>query len=135
MRYPAGVRLWRLLPPSLVPVVGVAIPTMVPGNPHIVTSGLRSTVLDVNAGRSDANPNLSGGRAAEDQRAYKNQSHQSFKNHTKISFSTYTRNTHCYPKRFSAPQPGVSGKRVGRTGQPPFSACGGPSCAASSAVY
>src|ERR1035441_5947613 len=46
--------------------------------------------------------------------------------------------TPLYPllsKRFSAPQPGVWGERVGRTGQPYLQACGGPSCAAKSAVY
>src|ERR1035441_1227737 len=62
---------------------------MVPGNPHMVTAGRRSTPLDVNAGRSDANYNL-GRRRAQGQRAYKNQSHQSFKNHTTISSSPYT---------------------------------------------
>src|ERR1019366_2113282 len=39
MRYPAGTRTWRLFPPSLLPTVSVAIPTMVPGHPHMVTAG------------------------------------------------------------------------------------------------
>src|ERR1017187_8894493 len=35
-------------------------------------------------------------------------------------FSSIHRYTHCCPKRFSAPQPGVWGERVGRTGHPSF---------------
>src|ERR1035441_1384719 len=62
---------------------------MVPGNPHMVTAGRRSAPLDVNPGWSDANHNL-GRRRAQGQCAYKNQSHQSFKNHTTISSSPYT---------------------------------------------
>jgi hypothetical protein len=113
MRYPAGTRLWTLLPPSLIPGVSVAIPTLVPGNPHMVTAGSPPTLLDVNTGWSDANHNI-GRCGAEGQRGCKNQSHQSFKNHTTISFSPYTVMPYYYPKRFSAPQPGVSGERVGR---------------------
>src|ERR1039457_3898932 len=89
MRYPALVRLWRHFPPSLVPRVSVAVPTMVPGNPHMVAAGSPPAPLDVNPGWSDANYNL-GRRGAQGQRAYKNQSHQSFKNHTTISSSPYT---------------------------------------------
>src|ERR1039457_5981375 len=66
---PALVRLWRLFPSSLVPGVSVAIPTMVSGNPHMVTAGSPPAPLDVNPGRSDANPNL-GRRGAPGPRAY-----------------------------------------------------------------
>src|ERR1017187_10026926 len=89
MRYPALVRLWRHFPPSLVPSVSVAIPTMVPGNPHMVTAGSPTAPLDMNPGWRYANHNL-GRRGAHGQRAYKNQSQQSFKNHTNISSSPYT---------------------------------------------
>src|ERR1035441_1503568 len=90
MRDPALTRPWRHFPPSLVPSVSVAIPTMVPGNPYMITAGWRSTPLDANAGWSDTNHNLGGGCGTEGQRAYKNQSQQSFKNHTNISSSPYT---------------------------------------------
>jgi hypothetical protein len=43
----------------------------------------------MNPGWRYANHNL-GGRRAQGQRADKNQSHQSFKNHTNISFFPYT---------------------------------------------
>src|ERR1019366_1084568 len=89
MRYPAGISLWTLFPPSLVPRVSVAIPTLVAGDPHMVTAGSPPVPLDVNAGWSDANHNL-GGRGAQGKSTYKNQPQQSFKNHTNISFFPYT---------------------------------------------
>src|ERR1035438_9431873 len=90
MRDPALVRLWRHFPPSLVPSVSVAIPTMVPGNPYMITAGRGATPLDTNPGWRNADHNLGGGRGTEGQRAYKNQSQQSFKKHTNISSSPYT---------------------------------------------
>src|ERR1051326_2719869 len=39
MRDPAAVWLRRLFPPSRGPDVGVAVPTLVPGNPDVATAG------------------------------------------------------------------------------------------------
>jgi len=80
MRYPVGMRTWRLFPPSRGPDVGVAIPTMLPGNPYVVTTGWWRPPLDHCMWRPDPNYNI-GGAGAESQRTHKNQSHQSFKNH------------------------------------------------------
>src|ERR1035441_5818664 len=86
MRYPVGTRAGRLFPPSLVPGVSVAIPTLVPGNPHMVTGGARRPPLDDCTRWRQANHNI-GSHGAEGQGACKKQSHQSLKNHTKLSFS------------------------------------------------
>src|ERR1019366_1601787 len=70
MRYPAGMPPWRLFPPSRAPGVSVAIPTLVPGNPPIVTAGRRPPRFDYSTGWRDANHNI-GRRGAEGQRACK----------------------------------------------------------------
>ena len=46
MRYPAAMRPWRLFPPSREPGVTLAIPTLVPGNPNMVTAGPRRPSFD-----------------------------------------------------------------------------------------
>jgi hypothetical protein len=86
MRYPVGTRPWRLFPPSPVPGVSVAIITMVPGNPHMVTAGPPHPPFSYSTGWRDANYNI-GRRSAEDQRACKNQSYQSLKKHNTLSVS------------------------------------------------
>ena len=92
MSYPVGTRTWRLFPPSRGPGVGVAIPTLVPGNPHMVTAGRRRPLLDYNTRWRDANHNI-GRHGTEDHRACKNHSDQSFKNHKHTPFlSTKLRN-------------------------------------------
>src|ERR1039458_4397533 len=89
MRYPMGMPPWRLFPPSRTPGVSVAIPTMVPGYPHMVRAGPRRPPLHYDMGWPDANHNFRRRRGAEDQRARKHQSDQSLKNHYKLSFSDY----------------------------------------------
>jgi hypothetical protein len=51
----------------------------------MVTAGRRRPFLDFNARGRNANHNI-GRRGAEGQRAYKNQSDQSLKNHNTLSF-------------------------------------------------
>ncbi len=80
MRYPPGMRAGRLLPSSLSPDVSTAIPTVVPGNPHMLTAGRGAPSLDYYMRRPDANHNICG-RGAESQRACKDQSDQTLKNH------------------------------------------------------
>src|ERR1019366_1972361 len=125
VRDPALVRLWRHFPPSLVPSVSVAIPTMVPGNPHMVTAGSPTGPLDMNPGWRYANHNL-GRRGAQGQRAYKNQSQQSFKNHTNISSSPYTAIPTAVQTFQRAPA-GCMGRKGGPNRSTFLQACGGPS--------
>jgi hypothetical protein len=80
MGYPMGTGPRRLFPPSRGPDVSVAFPTMVPGNPHMVTAGPRRTPLVYSMGWRDANHNIDG-CGVERERACKNQSDQSFKKH------------------------------------------------------
>src|SRR5450756_1527221 len=88
MRYPVGTRTRRLFPPSLVPTVSVAIPTLVPGNPHMLTARCPPPPLIHRSRWPDANHHV-GRYGAEGQRACKNQSQQSLKKHNNFSFSPY----------------------------------------------
>lgn len=81
VRNPAGVRTWRLFPPAGIPGVGIAIPAMVPANPHIARTGCRSPRFDYSYGWPYLNHNF-GGRGAKGQRSRKNQSDQTLINHT-----------------------------------------------------
>src|ERR1039458_10236220 len=85
MRYPAGTWPWRLFPPSRGPGVRVAIPTLVSGNPDMVTAGRRRPLLDLNTGRRAFNHNI-GRDIGEGHRARQNQPEQSFKNHNTLLF-------------------------------------------------
>jgi hypothetical protein len=71
MRYPTGMWPRWLLPPSRVPCVSIAIPTVVSVNPHIARSGRHPPRFDYSRGRRDANHNF-GHRGAEGQPACKN---------------------------------------------------------------
>jgi len=117
MRHPAGIPLWTLFPPSLVPGVSVAIPTLVSGNPHMVTAGSPPALLDMNPGWRDANHNL-GGRRPQGQGTNKDQSHQSFKNHITISFYAIHRATALLSKTFQRAPAGCMGRKGGPNGQP-----------------
>jgi hypothetical protein len=83
MCHPVGMVPWRPFPPSRAPDVGVAIPTMVPGDPNIFTAGRRPPPFDYSMGWPDANHNIAR-RSAEGQRARKNQSDQSRQNHSTL---------------------------------------------------
>ena len=83
MRYPAGVRPWRLFPPAWGPGVGVSIVTMVPGDPYMVTAGPRPPCLVYRYGWPEANHKVAP-KSAESQRACENQSDQSFHKHNTL---------------------------------------------------
>ena len=87
VRYPAGTRPWWQFPPPCVPGVGIAIPTVVPGNPHMVGAGGRPPRFDYSRGWRDAHHNF-GHRGAESQPACKNQTDQSLINHNNSPFLT-----------------------------------------------
>jgi hypothetical protein len=86
MRFPTGMRPWRLFPPSRGPGVSVAIPAMVPGNPHMVGARWATPILDYDTRWRDANHNFSRQRA-EGQRTCKNQSDQPSRKHNTLSHS------------------------------------------------
>src|ERR1700690_782735 len=77
MRYPAGMWPRRLFPPARGPGVSVAIGRMVAGNPHMVAAGPVLPPLVLSMGRSDADHHLFS-QGAEDQRARKHQTDQTF---------------------------------------------------------
>src|SRR5450759_258352 len=111
MRYPVGTRTWRLFPPSLVPTVSVAIPCLLPGNPHVLTAGRPPPPLIHSTGWPDANHHV-GRRGAEGQRACKNQSQQSLKKHNNFSFSQYQTANQSSGRRTTTPF-SVSGRGRG----------------------
>jgi hypothetical protein len=80
MLHPAGVPPWGLFPPSGVPRVSIAIPAMVPVNPHIAAAGRRPTRFDYGTRWRETNHNLRR-RGAEGQRSSKNQSDQTLIHH------------------------------------------------------
>jgi hypothetical protein len=84
MRFPTGMRPWRLFPPSRGPGVSVAIPPMVPGNPHMVGTRWTTPILDYDTRWRDADQDL-GRQRAEGKRTCKNQSNQSSRKHNTLS--------------------------------------------------
>jgi hypothetical protein len=81
VRYPVLVRLRRHLPASGVPLIRVAVPTMIPVNPHVIPAGRRPAMLDNSDWRTKTNDNI-GSRGAESQRTGKNNSNQPFMKHS-----------------------------------------------------
>jgi hypothetical protein len=73
VRYPVLMRLRRHLPTSGIPLVGVAVPTMIPANPHVIAAGRRSAILDDGNWWTKTNYNV-GSRGAESQRTGENNS-------------------------------------------------------------
>jgi hypothetical protein len=80
VRYPALVRLRRHLPASGIPLISVAVPTMIPVNPYVIAAGRRSAMLDDSNWWTQTNYNVSS-RGAESQRTGKNNSDQPFMKH------------------------------------------------------
>ena len=94
MGYPVGTHPWWLFPPSLDPNVMSAIPIVISLNPHMVAARPRAPPLDHHARWRDANHNLAC-HSAEGQRACKNQSDHSLKNHR--GHSPSFRNARAWP--------------------------------------
>ena len=74
--------LWRLFPTSAVPGVGVAIPTMISGDPDVLAARPRPTFLDNKMRWTYANDNVCHDRA-DCHRTHKYQSSEALK-HTRI---------------------------------------------------
>jgi hypothetical protein len=81
VRYPALVRLRRHLPASGGPYISVAVPTLIPVNPHVIAAGRRPAMLDDSYWWTKTNYNVSS-RGAESQRTGKNNSDQPFMKHS-----------------------------------------------------
>jgi hypothetical protein len=58
--HPTGARPWTLLPSSGHPLIRVALPTLIAGNPHIVAAGRPIPPLAVGPRRSNANHEIRG---------------------------------------------------------------------------
>jgi len=80
VRYPSGVRTRPGLPSAAFPSIGVPAPTMIAGNPHMVSTGRRRPSLDSSEGRRDSNHDIGGWRA-ECQYSSENTPHQSSTKH------------------------------------------------------
>jgi len=88
VRYPALVRLGRHLPASGAPYISVAVPTMIPVNPHVIAAGRRPAMLDDGNWWTKTNYNISS-RGAESQRTGENNSDQPFMKHNFPFLVTY----------------------------------------------
>ena len=73
VRYPALVRLRRHLPASGGPHISIAVPTMIPVNPHVIAAGRSPAMLDYGDWWTKTNYNV-GSRGAESQRTGENNS-------------------------------------------------------------
>lgn len=58
MRYPAPMGLWRLFPAARSPGISFAIPSVVSGDPHMVTAGCRPASLNHSMRRGNAYYNI-----------------------------------------------------------------------------
>jgi hypothetical protein len=88
VRNPALVWLRRHLPASGVPLISVAVPTMIPVNPHVIAAGGRPAMLDDGDWWTKTNYNICR-RGAESQRTGKNNSDQPFMKHSFPFLVTY----------------------------------------------
>ena len=80
MGYPVGAGPRRLFPSSGSPNVGVAVPTVIPGDPHMGTAGPRTPIFDYDMGWRDADYHI-GRRGAKGQHSRKHKAGQSFQTH------------------------------------------------------
>jgi hypothetical protein len=95
VRYPALVRLRRHLPTSAGPYISIAIPTVIPVNPHVIAAGRSPAMLDNSDWWTKTNYNVSS-RGAESQRTGKNNSDQPFMKHSfsfLVTYRTSSRNS------------------------------------------
>jgi hypothetical protein len=74
VRNPALVGLWRHLPASSAPDIGIAVPTMIPIYPNVIAAGRRAPSFDDRNRRPQLNYDV-GSRGAKSQRARKNNSY------------------------------------------------------------
>ena len=79
--HPSGVRARRQFPSSWDPHIGIAIPTMVAGDPNMIPAGSHSTPLNDLMRWSNPNYNL-GSRGAEGQPNSENESNQTLTEHS-----------------------------------------------------
>ena len=86
MRYPPAMRPWWFFPPSLDPHVTLAIPIVISLNPYVIAARWMTAIFENDVGWRDANHHL-GCRRDDSQRAGKNQSNQSLRNHNMLSLS------------------------------------------------
>src|ERR1700722_237418 len=80
MRYPALVRPRRHLPSSGLPLIGVAVPVVIPVNPHMIAARRSPAMLDNSDWWTKTNYNVSS-RGAESQCTGENNSDQPFMKH------------------------------------------------------
>jgi len=80
VRYPLGVWTRTRFPSAGFPGIRVAVPAMVPGNPHMIATGRPPPALESNVGWGDANHDFAS-RRAEHQSSCENKPDQTSTKH------------------------------------------------------